>query len=169
MSVAIADAPGSAVKRKAGRPPTHKATPELIRSACDAIDRGLSIESALILQNIPKTTVPGFLKQNPLAEAEFEKAERIWEDRILSYIHAKAPTDAKCSTWLLERRQAQRWAPLAKNEISGPGGGPIHNLTLGKQLLATVAVSPDQAKRENKRPVSMPPRSKGSAPVVDVD
>jgi len=169
MSVALADAPSGAIKRKAGRPPAHKATPELIKATCEAINRGLSIESALILQNIPKTTVPGFLKQNPLAEAEFEKAERIWEDRILSYIHAKAPTDAKCSTWLLERRQAHRWAPLAKNEISGPNGGPIHNLTLGKQLLATVAVGEDKAKREPKRPVSMPPRAKGSSPVVDID
>lgn len=149
MSVAVADTEGSAVvKKKAGRPARIKATPQLVDAAVADIMTGLSIESALVLRGIAVGSVSYFLRLHPEAKEAFDKAERDFEKIHVSRIHAAAERDPKWSTWLLERRVGHRWAPLAKSEVSGPNGGPIQTLTLGKQLLATVAIGSDKVKRE---------------------
>lgn len=148
MSVAVADAPSSAVKRKAGRPAKLKATPELVNKVRNYVLGGLSIDSGLILSGIPSGSMDHFLKQYPEAKEEFLKAEREFESRMVARLESASERDPKWVAWLLERRVGHRWAPMAKSEVSGPNGGPIQTLTLGKQLLATVAVGHDKVKRE---------------------
>lgn len=159
MSVAVTDAAGSAVvKKKAGRPAKLKATPELVAKVRSYVLGGLSIESGLILSGISSGSCDHFLKQYPEAKEEFLKAERDFELKMVRRIELASERDPKWGAWLLERRVGHRWAPIAKSELSGPNGGPIQTLTLGKQLLATVAVGHDKVKREI--PVGPGPKAK---------
>jgi hypothetical protein len=136
---------------KGGRPTVRvKATPEMVTAICADVRKGLSIESACILQGIARSGVDRWRKLNPSVNAQFEKAESEFESDILGFIRIKAPDDVKAATWLLERGRPQRWAQVSKSELSGKNGKDLPALTVHKTLLgsmSTVDAAPKKLER----------------------
>lgn len=130
---------------KAGRPANVKATPELVKQICDDIRTGLPEESALIRAGITRQGIERWKKSNPVVQQAFDKAETDWEKGLVALITSKAASDHKAATWLLERRAAQRWAPVSKTELTGKNGGAMQVHSLSTQLLASVGGDMKQA------------------------
>ena len=128
-----------------------KPTKELMDRVSAAVKTGLSIESSLVAEGMPRGSVTKWLNTHTHAKLAFEKAEGIWEREMVSNIHSKSQSDYKAAAWLLERRSAQRWAPTSKAELTGKNGQPLHS-TLAKKMLGSIAT-----------------KQKGVAPVVPME
>lgn len=129
-------------------------TPEVIQSVCDRISVGLGIESALVCQGLSRAGADKWLKQHTHARLAFEEAEAKWELDMVTKLHGFASKEAKAAQWLLERRQAARWAAVTKAEITGKGGGAIQHQTLSHVLLASVGGKQDLDPADRAKPVN---------------
>lgn len=140
---------------KGGRRVVYKCTPQMVSDICDRVSMGVSVEAALTLSGVPKSSHGNWLKRNVSAADRIAEAEANFENGLLFELREKARSDAKVGQWLLERRNPARWAAVSRQEISGPGGGPVQSLTLSKALLASIAVAPDKPKPV-RRPKGVP-------------
>lgn len=152
--VKLAKEPAKLAKRqphplapKGGRPQVIKATPELVARVCAKIEQGLPIESSLVLEGISRQALDKWRNKNPLIEIQFQRAEALFEERMVGKVEKHADKDVKAATWLLERRSRGQWLPApTKTELTGKDGGPIQALTLSKVLLSSVAQAVDAPK-----------------------
>ena len=132
-------------------------------TACAAV--GISSDT---LRNWEKR---GHAGEEPFAEfmAEVERVEALAEVETVNVIamcaRGEVPKDKdgnvipeeqrpfkdwKAAAFILERRGAQRWAPITKNEISGKNGGPIVTGGVTPEAAAAIvrAQFGDQARRK---------------------
>lgn len=129
-------------------------TPEVIKAVCDRIAVGLGIESALVCQGISRAGAAKWLQQHTHARLAFEEAEAKWELDLVTKLHGFASKEAKSAQWLLERRQAARWAAVTKSEVTGKDGGPIKHQSLSHVLLASVGRGAEGDPAESAKPVA---------------
>jgi hypothetical protein len=154
--LAVAKVKPLAVANKGGRPAGVKPTEAVLARVCERIESGLPIDSALVLEGMSRQNAPLWLKRYPQAQEAFDISESKWESAMLAKVAAHGFKDHKALTWILERRAAQRWAPLAKTELTGKNGGALQVTTLSKVLLATVASASDNLIRVKPVPTAKP-------------
>lgn len=129
-----------------GRP--NKLTPEIQEKIVAAVRAGNYIEPAAIRAGVTKDTLYEWLKRGGRAKRgiyrEFSdaltRAEAEYEVREVAKLGEAADAgDVSARKWRLERRVPERWGPRQKNEISGPGGGPIE--------IAAMTMTPEERAR----------------------
>ena len=116
---------------KGGRP--SKLTPEITKRICDLVRAGNYLEVAAAVCGINKDTLFEWLKRGArssrgpykrfsdsvdiaLAEAEIND---------VNALDKAANADWRVPAWRLERKHPTRWGRMDRQEISGPGGGPV--------------------------------------------
>lgn len=126
-----------------GRP--TKLTPERAKIIADAIAAGNYYETACALAGVDYTTVRKWIQKGEKAQkgALFEfvkavkKAEAFAEaERIKRIREAAKEGNWQADAWWLERRFPERWGRKERQEISGPGGGPIQFQSFAEMMKA---------------------------------
>lgn len=117
-----------------------RATPETVRHILEAIGNGLTVEESVIMAGVAPRAVTKWREANAGLEALFRQAELAEKAKLLALMQSHAKRDSKAANWLLERRHSME--SRNRTEITGANGGPIHALTIHRELLASLAKGP---------------------------
>lgn len=101
----------------------------------DALRDGATERAAAVLAGIPRSTITSWVKADDDLQAEEDAAREEYlssRREIVEDIARGAVLDAQqarvrlaASTWLLEKRDPERFGQRTKSEISGPSGAPL--------------------------------------------
>jgi len=141
-SVARLEAVAIAVAEKMGfrilpsRQPL-KASPETIEIVLSYLNRGLSLEKAVIMAGVPPALMDQWRKANSHLDGLFKQAWHAKEAEVMDLMLKHAKEESKASGWVLERVFGHE--ARSRTEVTGANGGPITSLTIHKQLLSGLA------------------------------
>lgn len=97
---------------------------ERIGALVAMLELGIPVVAACAKLAIPRRSLYDAMEADEALKQRIDDARASWEAQAVGRI--MEADDWKAQAWALERRIPKRWAPpKARQEVSGPGGGPV--------------------------------------------
>ncbi len=97
-----------------------KRSPKKIQALVEAIETGLSIESACKLVGIHRSTFYEW-RERPEISSQIDRALAVAEAALLGSIREAGRGDWRASAWILERRYPESWSRRDTSRVEATG------------------------------------------------